>query len=643
MHGAADEGGSAGARRRTDTRSTPAEATLALDRDGCAVHSLLSAAQVAALRACFARLGPAPGDGCNARSRTSLSFDPHHRAMVDRELRSALEEPLRDLVPDHRLLCASFAVAWPGPTSGTGVHREPVTTDERVHHSLLAWIALEAVDEHNGQLVVAPGSHRWPSWDETGTDASDPLPTELGRRIAREHSVPVPLHPGQAAVHDGALLKHSQPNSGDRPLLAVAAQLVPSDASTAAAVVEEGQLRVVSVGPRHWIEVDPFLPPPPGLPYRRPGRTAGAVADELAAAVDAAPRSGGATTSAPVDRPSRWCHRCGTASVAGSPDPWVGRNLVLCERCAAVEPELHASPPPRTERPVPRVPAAPPRRRHPRRRREPRVLRERAHDRRLRSEGYVRLPEPLLSADAAADLRSTFRALHQHDGAGFHNSFNDRDQVYRRAANDAVAAALDPVVETTFAGYEPFIRPFLCKWPGQASYFHPHRDWMYVDERAGARTFVLFVALEDIDDDNGKLRVLPGSHQVDDALRGTNMQAAWEREHADLLLERTVDHRLRVGEALIWNAATVHASEPNLTDEPRVAVGIWVRPKGEPLVHYRRIDDHWAGMYEADDEFFLLDNPYALMVSPPARPLLDVVPIDAVELGERDLERRLRR
>jgi hypothetical protein len=491
--------------------------------------------------------------------------------------RTAVDRVVRPALADlGDVRAAAFGVTWPGERSGVGLHRAP-------DHEVV--VALDDAADGAGEIWVVPDSHRW------RIDQLDDLAPVAERLL--ELAVPVQLAAGQGVALHADTLRCSTPIPGDRPRLAVHATVD---------------------GPKR----------------RRRGRRVR--------------MDGSATPHERLNPPVAWCRRCGTRQDdAPVPHRHLGRVVLVCEACmSAPVPawvELDLPGPPRvaaadvsTVTSEGWVPSASPT--------GSPVLVDPDLDDRLRRDGYVRLPAPVLTAEEAADLRAGFGTAHGWDGDGFHNAFNDRDRTYRERADALVREALDHRAAGWFTGHQPFIRPYLCKYPGEAGYFEPHRDWMYVDEREGAQSFVFFVALEDIDADNGQLLMLPGSHHLDDMLRGTHLQAPWLRHH-DLLREHMVPLALKAGEGAIWNHALVHGSEPNRTDRPRLAAGLWVRSTEDPLVHFRRLDEATSARFEVDDGFFEAMDPYVLMVTPPRRPAAGVVPVGGTDLTESELSERL--
>ena len=53
----------------------------------------------------------------------------------------------------------------------------------------------------------------------------------------------------------------------------------------------------------------------------------------------------------------------------------------------------------------------------------------------------------------------------------------------------------------------------LVKWPGQDGAMGTHQDWTFVDERR-FRSVTVWCPLVDVEQRNGALELLPGSHRI---------------------------------------------------------------------------------------------------------------------------------
>lgn len=259
-------------------------------------------------------------------------------------------------------------------------------------------------------------------------------------------------------------------------------------------------------------------------------------------------------------------------------------------------------------------------------------------------DGFVRTR--VMAADAARAVRAEFGRLHGWEGEGFSVDFWADDQDYRVKASSALSKRLDGPIRRLFVDHQPFLRSFLVKWPGLRDPLGfpegAHRDWMYTDERMGMQSYVVWVSLEDVTGHNGQLKVARGSHRLDDRLRGTSIDTEW-LDHTEVWDERMLAVPTRAGEAVITHGALVHGSHSNLTDEPRVAAAVAVRPSAAPLVHYRRINHAWAAEFRVDEQFFVTQDPALLMSAPPDLPVARVVPMSGKEFTSGQLARRLDR
>ncbi|MCU1499830.1 MAG: hypothetical protein JWM47_3783 [Acidimicrobiales bacterium] len=466
------------------------------------------------------------------------------------------ERLLRPLLGDVVAHDASYVIVWPGPSTGQGVG--PARPDVAASTGLLVEVSLDGAYDWSGETWVVPGSHRRPVSDggAWGAQGGPPEPEVL----ARDHARPVPLDPGQALVCHPRLVRFCLPNDGRPQRLLTALVAVPAPAA--------------------------------------PGH------------VPAGPDGRGPSAVSPAGPPlgPEVCARCGLILDADPVDRWSAREVRRCPPCAR-RPVAGVPQPPRVEVPLVVPPDALPESPAP-------VLRDPRLDDLLRRHGFVVVPEPIISPAAAHQLRERFGELHRWRGVGHLNDFNHRDHEYRRRATALMMDVLGPAVDTVFVDHQAFLSTFLCKWPGEDSELEPHQDWMYVDESSGERTFAAFVALNAIDGHNGQLRMLRASHRLDPMARGTDLRAPW-LAHLEVIERRFESLPLQVGQCAVWNSAMVHASYPNLTDEPRVAASLWMARRGVPLTHYRRTDRATATWYEIDEDFYRTQDPFRLMVAEP--------------------------
>jgi hypothetical protein len=224
---------------------------------------------------------------------------------------------------------------------------------------------------------------------------------------------------------------------------------------------------------------------------------------------------------------------------------------------------------------------------------------------------------PLIAPDEAAVILAEFHRLRGESGAGFDADLNRSDPEYRRTVTEFADARLGHVMRALFVDYEPFLWTYLCKWPGELEDLDLHRDWWFVDERAGLRSFSVWLALQDVGPDNGPLKILPYTHLLATEPTGTHLAPAW-LGRAKTFEDRMVTVPVAAGHAIVMDHALAHGSHRNTSGRPRVALGCALRPAGAGLVHMRRRDQSTAVRYDVDPDFFLTHTPQELMDRPPA-------------------------
>ncbi len=212
-------------------------------------------------------------------------------------------------------------------------------------------------------------------------------------------------------------------------------------------------------------------------------------------------------------------------------------------------------------------------------------LRDPDADRRLDRDGYVRIP--FLDAGGVAVLRALWDDVGPASPSGIYSNVHDLDpEVNRR---------VDRVITETFAG--PFDRAFvgarlggssfLVKGVGPDSASTPHQDWNNVEEDA-TQSVSIWVPLEDVDERNGALQVIPGSHRIRPTVRSLDTPSLYLDFTTELEpLLRSVP--AAAGDAVVYAHNVFHGSKPNRTSTVRVCAVSGVVPDGARLVHYRRV------------------------------------------------------
>ena len=130
----------------------------------------------------------------------------------------------------------------------------------------------------------------------------------------------------------------------------------------------------------------------------------------------------------------------------------------------------------------------------------------------------------------------------------------------------------------TDAGLQGIVKG-MFREPGklvQSMYFHgnpvtwPHQDTYYLDSEHLGSMSAAWIAAEEIAPGAGRFFVYPGSHKIDMQKNGGDFDIAFHHDRYKQLVKNVIkDQGLRcrapalaMGDALFWNAATIHGSLP---------------------------------------------------------------------------------
>jgi hypothetical protein len=240
-------------------------------------------------------------------------------------------------------------------------------------------------------------------------------------------------------------------------------------------------------------------------------------------------------------------------------------------------------------------------------------------ERDLERDGFVAFP--MLDDAQVAALRSAFDGLGPAAGdprLACHSSFHTNDRAYKVAVDATVRAALGPHVQRHFDQQRMLPCNFISKWPSAMSGFGLHQDLTLVDE-SHHRSVEVWVALDDTNDLNGQLWMVPGSHRwLPYNIRGINGFDFPFNDVTRRIIERhSVPVPVRAGTAVVFNHATLHFSLPNRSEARRLVAITDLIPAEAEHLHFFGDGEGRIGVYHIDDSFWTDNNPFTLWKPPP--------------------------
>lgn len=221
--------------------------------------------------------------------------------------------------------------------------------------------------------------------------------------------------------------------------------------------------------------------------------------------------------------------------------------------------------------------------------------------------GFVTLP--FLSEREAALLAGVWQELDTPvHSLNFSASVMSDDQDYRRRVSREIGAAFSEKISVLLSDYRFSFGNFIAKRAGATEGIPIHQDATFVDETR-FESINFWVTLAAVGRENGCLRVMPGSHVLNTALRGTNRRFPYPQLEALIEQQYLVDVAMPVGWACIMNQRTFHTSYANRSAMHRVCASALAVPAESELYYlYEEMHepDSRIHVYEVDDEFYRL-------------------------------------
>lgn len=197
-------------------------------------------------------------------------------------------------------------------------------------------------------------------------------------------------------------------------------------------------------------------------------------------------------------------------------------------------------------------------------------------------DGYVVFD--FLSEEQAHFAAQKFYEVHKEIPVGFYaDAYSSNDKLKNEIYAFTQHVFLDALA-LHFQDYKVLGGTYLCKSSDDEGKVGVHQDWMVVDESRFSSVTV-WVPVQDVDENNGALRVLPGSHLFFNAYRSDNIPCAY-RGNEQLLWDNMITIPMKAGQAFVLNHAVIHGSAINTSGKERLVVAYGLVPKQAELVFY---------------------------------------------------------
>ena len=220
-----------------------------------------------------------------------------------------------------------------------------------------------------------------------------------------------------------------------------------------------------------------------------------------------------------------------------------------------------------------------------------------------RREGYV-LVKGLFDGAETDYLRTYFTDMVESGGDGWaeggvHPESDDPLKRYprllqpHRGDDVAMKYMIDERIRrwlTSFYGREPLaVQTMVYFKPPGARGQALHQDQRYLRAEPGT-CMAAWLALEDIDEENGCLTIVPGTHDVPMLCPGTSDSTkSFTGDQVPVpAAMKEIPVIMKQGDVLFFNGSLVHGSGPNLSADRfrRIIVGHYIEGSAEKVAHY---------------------------------------------------------
>lgn len=260
---------------------------------------------------------------------------------------------------------------------------------------------------------------------------------------------------------------------------------------------------------------------------------------------------------------------------------------------------------------------------------------------------------PFLEPGEVAELKALYDELHAEDlekytnatyAKGLFASTFVNDLAYRQKVSDGMRDIFHRALDTCFKEYKVFTCGFMTKLPDPDTAFPPHQDFSLFDEDRFT-PLTLWCPPQDMDETNGALEVVKGSHRFPHRYRAYTIPSPF-KEHSALIQQYAEPLYVQVGTAILFTHATFHSSQPNRSGRARIVASALLAPEQARIQTVYRSPEasDTIDLFDHDDDFFLRHTQFTeeLAARPKIGRCVGTVPYREVSLyraGNTDADR----
>lgn len=226
------------------------------------------------------------------------------------------------------------------------------------------------------------------------------------------------------------------------------------------------------------------------------------------------------------------------------------------------------------------------------------------HEKSFRENGYF-IIENFFSANQIEELYTYYKSWGFEENSELTSSIKLSSYEDSSKISNHLNAYFSGILNRYFQEYQIGSGVFIMKGSGEASVSSLHQDCNVVDERKYV-SVTIWCPLIDVDEQNGCLQVIPGSHKWFSVIRSFNTPSYFV--DFELVTDRLRALPMKKGSVAVFAHSLIHGSKPNYSNTYRPVASFSLTSASAKPIHYILNKDKFQ-VCIADEDFFFNKSP----------------------------------
>lgn len=215
--------------------------------------------------------------------------------------------------------------------------------------------------------------------------------------------------------------------------------------------------------------------------------------------------------------------------------------------------------------------------------------------------------------------------VNAYNTSSYHCTFLDTNKEYKRLFNEFSREFFLGKLNQYLVDYNILTSNLYVK-PAGTGEFQVHQNWPTTCNFEDI-TLTAWVPLHDVDEENGTIHVVEGSHKLWHEIENPSLPKFYDSFESCLKKDYLKPVKLRAGQAIVFCDSLIHWSPTNKSKNPRKAIQIELIPKEiEPVVFHYRAELNEFEVFVVDFDFFIDNSIDAIIETPTMLKRLSNIP-----------------